>query len=68
LSLSEPYMFILMPICFWLLEQTIFLPCSLTFCKAGISIAINIAIMEITTNSSINVNPCRLGMAYPVYV
>jgi hypothetical protein len=40
--------------------QKINLACFLTRCKAGINTPINSAIMAITTNSSISVNPVRL--------
>jgi len=41
------------------------LPCSLASCSAGINIAINNAIMAITTNNSINVNPLDLFIKPP---
>ena len=57
-------MFKLMPTCLRLFLQTTFLPCSLAFCSAGISIAINSAMTAITTSNSINVNPRRSCMAF----
>jgi hypothetical protein len=42
-------------------QRTVF-ACFLTRCSAGINIAINNAMIAITTSSSINVNPFRLHM------
>jgi hypothetical protein len=42
--------------------QLIILPCSFTRRNAGINIAINTAIIAITTKSSINVNPLLLRL------
>jgi hypothetical protein len=38
--------------------------CFLTLCSAGINIAINNAMMAITTRSSINVKPLRLYITH----
>jgi len=43
--------------CLRLLRQTTRLPCSLALCRAGINIAINSAIIAITTRSSIRAKP-----------
>src|SRR5579883_3256735 len=50
------------PICFRLFVQLIRLAASRTFWTAGKSNPMRMAMMAITTNSSINVNACRLPL------
>src|ERR1035437_1177686 len=67
--LSSLYMAVAMPICLWLLRQLMALAFSLALLKAGKSIAARMAMMAITTNSSIRVKPAgpvarRMGAAF----
>ena len=60
-SWSSAYKLAPMPICFKLFLHTTPLACFFTRCSAGINIAINKAIIAITTKSSIKVNASRLN-------
>src|ERR1039457_1626866 len=67
--LSSLYMAVATPICLWLLRQLMALAFSLALLKAGKSIAARMAMMAITTNSSIRVKPAgpvarRMGVAF----
>jgi hypothetical protein len=56
-SLSSAYIVHASITCLRLPRQIERLPCSLTLCNAGINMAISTAMMAITTNNSIKVNP-----------
>src|SRR5260370_9057588 len=51
--------------CFWLLRQVVIVALSLARLKAGSSIAARIAMMAMTTSSSIRVNPAHLAGERP---
>src|SRR6266571_5839819 len=51
--------------CFWLLRQVVIVALSLARLKAGSSIAARIAMMAMTTSSSIRVNPAQLAGECP---
>src|SRR4051794_28004186 len=51
-----------MPSCFMLLTQLVRLAASRTFCTAGSKSAMRMAMIAITTNSSIRVKPLRFDM------
>src|SRR5579859_2799038 len=55
---SSAYICHAIPSCFWLLTQVAPMAFNLALDNAGKSIAARMAMMAITTNSSINVKPC----------
>ena len=62
---SSAYMVAARPICFKLAMHRVRFPCSLALAKAGNSRPAKIAMMAMTTSSSIRVKPARLATAPP---